>query len=113
MQQKTSGKKLTPREKEKILNSLVDKGAKQGYLLEDEFLSIFTEIEEDIDFLDQIYLTLSEKGVEIINPNEEEEKSVPEISKKQEMTLEKKIKILKAIQANVAHDPIRAYLQEI
>lgn len=111
MHTKIDYKQLSPKEKTKILNTLLEKGQKAGFLLEDDVLGVFPEIEENIDFLDEILSDLYQQGVEVIDMTEEiaeeEEKET------QPMTLESKIKILKTIQANIAHDPIRAYLQEI
>jgi len=102
---------ITSEDKQKVKN-LVIQGKKQGYLTQDDILSIFPEIEDNLQLLEYIVATLQDADVEIIQLNEDAS-SYYEDGKKSKMTFEEKIKILKQIKSHVSTDPIRAYLQEI
>jgi RNA polymerase primary sigma factor len=108
----SSRKKSTAKSKkdlklEKIIKLLVKKGKQQGFLTEDDILEELPNIERHLDTLEEIYITLQFNGIEVLEESEEE------IEEEEEMTLEKKIKILKSIQSNISNDAIRSYLQEI
>jgi len=99
--------------KQKV-QDLVELGATQGYLTQDEVLEHFPTIEEDLGLLDYIVGQLQDSEIEIIEPAEEEvvEVVAPKPTAKN-MTFEQKIAILKKIRSHVSTDPIRAYLHEI
>ncbi|HRY74341.1 MAG TPA: RNA polymerase sigma factor RpoD, partial [Candidatus Dojkabacteria bacterium] len=65
-------------------------------------------VEENIDLLDKIFEQLQENEIEVLEPEE----TITETAK-EELTLEKKIKILKSIQSTLSTDAIRSYLYEI
>jgi RNA polymerase primary sigma factor len=98
-------------EKQKVKNLLI-LGKKQGYLTQDDILSIFPEIEENLQLLEYIIDNLQKNDVEIIEPIEDEADGLTG-EKKGAMTFDEKIKILKQIKSHVSTDPIRAYLHEI
>lgn len=95
-------------DKKKSIKYLVKKGKEQGFLTQEDLLDIFPTIEEEIDLLDEIFEKLQENEIEVLEP---EDDLTPE--EKEELTLEKKIKILKTIQTNISTDAIRSYLYEI
>ncbi|HAM96220.1 TPA: RNA polymerase sigma factor RpoD, partial [Patescibacteria group bacterium] len=95
-------------DKEKAVKVLIDKGKDQGFLTQEDLLDVFPTIEEDVDLLDDIFASLQENEIEVLEPEENVE--VPE---KEELTLEKKIHILKTIQSSLSTDAIRSYLYEI
>lgn len=111
-QKKSSPKKKEKSKKElkleKIIKTLVKQGKEQGFLTQDDILKELPNIESHLDTLEEIYITLNFNGIEVL---EESEDSIEE--EEEEMTLEKKIKILKSIQSNISNDAIRSYLQEI
>ena len=104
-------------EKKKLVDKLVKQGVKQGYLVQDDVLEVFPEIEEDMELLEYIIQKLQEAGIEIIEPVEVEEESFTEGYESNPsgkgMTFEQKVKILKKIRSHISTDPIRAYLHEI
>jgi len=71
-------------------------------------LDVFPTVEENIDLLDKIFEQLQENEIEVLEPEE----TITETAK-EELTLEKKIKILKSIQSTLSTDAIRSYLYEI
>lgn len=95
-------------DKKKAVQMLVKKGKDQGFLTQEDLLDIFPTIEENIELLDEIFVKLQQNEIEVLEPEEEEE-----IEEKQDLTLEKKIRILKTIQTNISTDAIRSYLYEI
>ncbi len=97
---------MTEIKQQKIIKKLVQKGLEQGFLIQEDILELVPEIEEDLDLLDEIFEALQQADVEVV---EQEEIILPD----EPLDLEKKIQILRKIQANVGTDPIRAYLQEI
>ncbi len=101
---------IHPEDKQKVENILI-LGKKQGYLSQDDILSVFPEIEEDLQLLEYIIDVLQDSEVEIISPLDTAEVSLESV--KDKMTFEDKIRILKQIRSHISTDPIRAYLQEI
>ncbi len=92
--------------KEKSILKLVEKGKEQGFLSQEDILEVFPTIEEDIELLDEIFKTIQDNEIEVLEPEEE-------VKAAEELTLEKKIRILKTIQSNLSTDAIRSYLFEI
>jgi RNA polymerase primary sigma factor len=95
-------------DKSKSIKYLVKKGKDQGFLTQEDLLDVFPTIEEDIDLLDEIFEKLQKNEIEVLEPEEDLEDK-----EKEELTLEKKIRILKNIQTNISTDAIRSYLYEI
>jgi len=48
---------------------LKELGTEQGYVTYDDILSLFPEVEEDIDFLDQIYAAIHNAGILLVESN--------------------------------------------
>lgn len=97
--------------KERILNAIINKATGQGFLLDEDILEVFPQPEDTPDLLEEIFINLYEKQVEVIGLEEDGAEGIQ--SPEETLTLEKKIKILKSIHANISSDSIRAYLQEI
>ena len=60
--------------KEKVLDknteALIAKGREQGFVTQEEILGKFPEVEDNIEKLDELYATLAEQGVEIVDNRE-------------------------------------------
>jgi RNA polymerase primary sigma factor len=95
-------------DKSKSIKYLIKKGKDQGFLTQEDLLDVFPTIEEDIDLLDEIFEKLQKNEIEVLEPEED-----VVAQEKEELTLEKKIRILKNIQTNISTDAIRSYLYEI
>jgi len=95
-------------DKSKSIKYLIKKGKEQGFLTQEDLLDIFPTIEEEIELLDEIFEKLQKNEIEVLEP---EDDLTP--TEKEELTLEKKINILKTIQTNISTDAIRSYLYEI
>ena len=97
-----------PKEKKAFLKKLISRGKEAGFLTEEDILEEIPYIEEDPLFLDEVFKTLQENEIEVLETEENVEGETEE-----SLTLEKKIKILKNIQSNISTDAIRSYLYEI
>ncbi|MBP5204179.1 sigma-70 family RNA polymerase sigma factor, partial [bacterium] len=95
--------------KDKTIDLLINKGNEQGFLTQEDLLDVFPTIEDDIKLLDEIFEKLRENDIEVLEAENNENGD----GKSEEMTLEKKIKILRTIQATLSTDAIRSYLYEI
>jgi len=89
------------------LTSLIKKGKKQGYLVNEDILSVFPEAEKNIDDLDKLYAKLLDKGIEVLESKAEIKEKTPK------KTLQEQLDDLaKRVRKN-ASDPVRMYLTEI
>ncbi len=95
-------------DKDKAIKILIDKGKDQGFLTQEDLLDVFPTVEDDVELLDDIFVSLQENDIEVLEPEENTDVEV-----KEELTLEKKIRILKTIQSSLSTDAIRSYLYEI
>ncbi len=100
---------ITAESKQKV-KELVKLGQSQGYLTQDDVLSEFPSVEDDLQLLEYIIVRLQEADVEII---ERSESSIEEGRTPGAMSFEEKIAILKKIRSHVSTEPTRAYLHEI
>ncbi|MDO8487985.1 MAG: RNA polymerase sigma factor RpoD [bacterium] len=97
--------KLTPDAKK-----LLDKGKHQGFLTLDEILEVFSDAEDRIIEVDELYLSLLENNVDVFETiNEEDIKG----DEKSVADLDKEIEALTTLEAGVTTDPVRMYLREI
>jgi RNA polymerase primary sigma factor len=92
-----------------VTESLMKLGQEQGFLSQDDILHHIPNAEDNLVLLDKVFSILQEEGIAVLEP---EEDNVEE-SKAEELTLEKKIRILKTIQSTISTDAIRSYLHEI
>ncbi len=62
-------KKLTKQEalNEKLLSQLIERGRPRGFVTDNEILYVFPNVEEDIDFLEEIYNRLEKENIKIID----------------------------------------------
>lgn len=90
------------------LKTLIKKGKQQGYLTQDDILAEFLTLEDDIDTLESLLTELEKENIPILD--QESEKP---ITNPNELTFEKKLEILRSIQADASKDAIRSYLYQI
>jgi len=55
---------------DKIVEALVAKGREQGFVTQEEILGRFPEVEDNVEKLDELYATLAEQGVEVMDNRE-------------------------------------------
>ncbi|HRY59916.1 MAG TPA: RNA polymerase sigma factor RpoD [Patescibacteria group bacterium] len=101
------------KKKEKVnpeIEALIEKGKGQGFLTQDDILSVIPDAEGDVEKFDEIYSIMLEEGIEVMESGDEEsldderlsEENILEEIKKQEATL-----------ADISTDSVRMYLREI
>jgi len=100
---------MTEKKQKAILDTILKKGKSQGFLLEQDILELIPNIEQNIDFLDQIYLELQSQGIEVIDDNQDDIQNNPS----KDLTFEQKVRMLKTIHAGINTEAIRSYLHEI
>lgn len=102
---------------QKILDYLLEKGKKQGFVNSEDIFNLIPEPEKKLDLLEELFYLFYIHKIEVTNL--EDITTVEQPNKQQSstsntnITLEQKIQIIKSIQANITTDAIKAYLQEI
>lgn len=95
-------------EKRKDIKKLIDTGKKDGFLTYDEIMNCFEDIEVDAEQIDELYQTLEEIGIDIID--EEIDEDEEEEEEKTEKNTKANINTNKGIDVG---DPVKMYLKEI
>lgn len=90
--------------------TLVEKGKHQGFLTLDDILEVFTDAEDRIPELDELFAKLLDNNVDVFETLTEEDMLSDE---KAAADLEKEIAALTTSEATVTTDPVRMYLREI
>ena len=104
---------MTNAKAQKVFQLLSEKGQQQGFLTANDVLEEINEPENDLEHLEELFLLLYEKDIQIIGIDDKEDSGIIFSKVDKQSELDKKIKILRTIHANVYTDPIRSYLQEI
>ena len=97
----------------KIINTrkLINKGKKQGFVTQEEILSLFgEEAEERLLDLDNLYDKLFVSDIDVFDTITEEEINEDEKAVTQ---LEKELAVLSTLEDSSVSDPVRMYLKEI
>ncbi len=55
---------------DKAVEALVAKGREQGFVTQEEILGRFPDVEDNIEKLDELYATLAEQGIEVLDNRE-------------------------------------------
>lgn len=95
-------------EKKKDIKKLIDTGKKDGFLTYDEIMDCFEDIDLDADQIDELYQSLEEIGIDIID--EEVDEEAEEGTEKDTDEKDAKIDTSKGIDVG---DPVKMYLKEI
>ncbi len=100
---KAPAKKLTGAEKAKDMTVRADrlllKGRERGFITYDEILKEFPTVEEDINFLDELYEKFSTAGIDVLEGGGLLDVSIEEVAKK--------------LSKDSSYDSIQMYLKEI
>lgn len=88
------------------MDALIQKGREQGFISQEEILAKFPEVEDNIEKLDDLYATLSEQGIEVVDSKE---KIWGEGHDSEESDLETALDDI----SELADDSVRMYLREI
>src|SRR3989344_5844284 len=96
--------------KGKETSELIKRGREQGFLTQDEILDIFTDAEDRLNELDDLYDKLLAEGIDVFESVEAEKYESDEKAKEK---LEREIEILSKLGGAESTDPVRQYLREI
>jgi RNA polymerase primary sigma factor len=91
---------------EKDVDKLIQKGRDQGFISQDEILAKFPDVEDNIEKLDDLYATLSEQGIEIVDSREK-------IWGEGDDNADAELEINLEDMSELAADSVRMYLKEI
>jgi RNA polymerase primary sigma factor len=91
---------------EKDVDKLIHKGRDQGFISQDEILAKFPDVEDNIEKLDDLYATLSEQGIEIVDSREK-------IWGEGDDNADAELEINLEDMSELAADSVRMYLKEI
>ncbi len=93
-----------------LIDDLVKRGKSQGYLTQDDILTVFAEPEEHVKTLDDFYKKVFSLGIDVFeNVSEEDMKQDAAAS----TDLEKELEVLSSLDDKSVSDPVRMYLKEI
>src|SRR3989344_1053971 len=91
------------------VRKLIKRGREQGFIAQEDVLSIFPKPEEHISEIDDLYHKCLEDGIDVFDTTEvdvaDANKSVSE--------LEKELESLTSLEEGYLSDPVRMYLREI
>jgi RNA polymerase primary sigma factor len=94
----------------KNVTLLIKRGRDQGFLTQDEILEIFTDAEERLAELDDLYDKLLGEGIDVFESVAADQLDSDEKAKEK---LEREIEILSKLGGAESTDPVRQYLREI
>ncbi|PIR87128.1 MAG: RNA polymerase sigma factor RpoD [Candidatus Harrisonbacteria bacterium CG10_big_fil_rev_8_21_14_0_10_49_15] len=108
---KKSSKKNTAKQQGKLneaaLSDLIERGRPRGYVTDSEVISVFPSIEEDIEFLEQVYAKLDETNIKVIETNQ-----LIEVATKDEVTERELRQATEGFDSGMP-DSVQMYLKEI
>lgn len=95
-----------------LVKDLVKKGIDEGFVTQDEVLEAFVKPELYLDELDDFYIDLLAKGVDVFDTGSE---AVEMVGRGEGVAanLEKELETLAALENKAISDPVRMYLKEI
>lgn len=94
----------------KTIKQLIKEGKENGFITQDDILTIFPKPEEHIEKLDELYAQLIKAGIDVFETlSDEEEKE----AQKTVTELEKELESLAVLHEGGISDPVRMYLREI
>ncbi len=97
--------------KKKInVTDLIKKGAKQGFVTQEEILVLFPDAEKRIEELDDLYTKLLAEGIDVFETVTEEQMAEDERATTE---LAKELEVLATLKDRTLSDPVRMYLKEI
>src|SRR4030043_508518 len=92
------------------VSDLIKHAREQGFLTQDEILEVFSDAEERLTELDEVYDKLLSEGIDVFESVEAEETESEDKAKEK---LEREIEILTKLGGAESTDPVRQYLREI
>jgi RNA polymerase primary sigma factor len=90
---------------ESAVDKIIAKGREQGFITQDEILAKFPDVEDNIERLDDLYATLSDQGIEIVDAREKIWGEGDDHDAELDISLDD--------MSELAADSVRMYLKEI
>jgi RNA polymerase primary sigma factor len=98
------------KKRKKLIKALIKQGTDDGYVSQDDVLEAFSRPELYLDELDDLYIDLISKGVDVFDTvSGEGGKDKKGIA----AGLKKELEVLEALSTKAISDPVRMYLKEI
>lgn len=101
---------MTPSALSQAIEELIKRGKSQGYLTQEDILTVFTEPEEHVEALDEFYSKAFSLGIDVFENVSEEEMKQDAVTSND---LEKELEALSSLEEKGVSDPVRMYLKEI
>lgn len=95
-----------------LIKDLIKKGVDEGFVTQDEVLETFVKPELYLDELDDLYIDLMAKGIDVFDTGSEATEMVGR-GEGVAANLEKELETLAALENKAISDPVRMYLKEI
>jgi RNA polymerase primary sigma factor len=96
---------------EQVKDQLLETGRRVGVLSYDEIAEKLAQFELDSHQMDEFYEYLTDQGIELVGNNDEEDPSIPDLSKEDEEEFDlNDLSVPPGVKIN---DPVRMYLKEI
>lgn len=101
-------KEETRTEDDEILHELLTRGRNRGFVTDTELISLFPNLEDDIEFLEEVYELLEKENVKVIESNQliDVPSDKDEISKKE-------LEAATDFSSDILPDAVQVYLKEI
>jgi len=96
-----------------MVSSLIEKGKGQGYLLSDEIIAAFPNVEEQLDSLEDFYSALVAEGIDVLDERPVQPPAPPRVSRSRGRADSAARQIADDPLASGVGDSVRLYLQEI
>ena len=93
--------------------TLLEKGKQKGYLLQDEIIAAYPNFENDLDSMEELFATLLEQGIDIVEQEPIVRPDPPARSSKSKSERADDERLDSQQAAQIAADSVRLYLQEI
>jgi RNA polymerase primary sigma factor len=95
---------------DKLVQQLLEKARKQGFIAQEDVLAVFTEPENSLDKLDDFYHTLDQESIDVF----ESVSTSGKADEDKELTdMEQELEVLASLESSNISDPVRMYLKEI
>lgn len=91
------------------VKKLVKRGKEQGFVTQEEILSIFPRAENHVEEVDDLYFKLLSEGIDVFDTTEIDTSDIT----KSGSELEKELESLATLEEGYLSDPVRMYLREI
>lgn len=101
--------RLTDKKRKGLIDALLKRGEEQGFVTQDEILEVFPDAEYAVERLDELYMELVAREVDVFESVADEDMGEEGVAS----DLEKELETLTSLDDKAVTDPVRMYLKEI